>query len=111
KQEKWKEYCAMIKEKVDAGDMKDREINQYCWNIYEKCDDQAVIKTAAGWMDKVIGRSPQYAYIDTYAALLYKSEQFETAEKYALEAIEAGKKENTDVKDTEKLLEKIRSGK
>ena len=86
-------------------------INGFAWSIYEKCNDMQIIKRAIAWMDAGLRRESSYAYFDTYAALLYKSGQVEEAEKYALEAIELGKKENTGTKPTEELLMKIKAGK
>ena len=60
-------------------------------------------------MKLAIEKDPGYAEIDTYAALLFKDKQFAQAEKYAILAIETGKKANEDVKETEELLELIKN--
>jgi thiol-disulfide isomerase/thioredoxin len=84
-------------------------INDVSWSVFENCEDQNVIRSAAGWMALVVNAEATYMYLDTYAALLYKAGQYNDAELWALRALETGKANNDNVKDTEKLLEKIRA--
>jgi thioredoxin-related protein len=84
-------------------------INTYCWAIYEKCDDRDVISSACGWMKKALEFDSQYAYVDTYASLLFKNKNYQEAEKYANQAIITGKKAGEDVKSTEELLAKVKT--
>ena len=62
-------------------------------------------------MRKVIDAEPKYAYLDTYASLLFKSGRNNEAKEYANLAIAAAKKDGTDAKATEDLLKKIESKK
>lgn len=87
---------------IDAG-----QLNSYSWNVYEKCDDPASIKLAIGWIERAVNEEPLYAYLDTYAAVLYKAKDYDKAKVVAIKAIETGKKDKEDVKETEALLEKI----
>lgn len=89
-------------DELDAG-----QLNSYSWNVYEKCDDDQSIKLATSWIEKAVKMDSQYAYLDTYAALLFKGKNYDQAKSIAQKAIETGKKENEDVKETEGLLEKI----
>lgn len=82
-------------------------INTICWDIYENCDDKILINKACTWMKEVTKKEPDYAYLDTYASLLYKSGQMQDAATIATNAIEVGKKAGTDVTATEELLKKI----
>lgn len=82
-------------------------INNYAWDIYEKCDNQNVISRAIGWMKPFMDDDTEYAYLDTYAALLYKNGQLDEAEIWANKAIEVGKANGDNVEETEALLEKI----
>jgi thioredoxin-related protein len=84
-------------------------INTYCWGIYEKCEDPDIISAACGWMKKTLETDSQYAYLDTYAALLFKNKNYQEAEKYANQAISTGKKAGEDVKSTEELLAKVKT--
>lgn len=86
-------------------------INSYCWDIYENCNDPEVIANACSWMERAINMDPQYAYLDTYAALLFKNKQFDQAEKYAKLAIKTGLENKEDVQSTEELLQKIQDSK
>jgi hypothetical protein len=89
----------------------DISLNEYCWAIYEGCEDEAIVKRASDIMAKVVVANPMYAQMDTYAALLYKSKQYNEAETVAVNAIAKGKSENSDVSGTEALLEKIKAAK
>jgi hypothetical protein len=59
-------------------------------------------------MEDVVNKEPTYAYLDTYAALLYKTGAYKDAEIWAGKAIKAGKADNEEVEETEKLLKKIK---
>jgi uncharacterized protein HemY len=65
------------------------------------------LKTAATWMEKLPLEDQDYAYLDTYASLLYKTKQYPKAEKYARLAIKKGKDAKEKVEATEELLQKI----
>jgi len=104
----WKKYAGMVSAALEADRMSEGGINSAAWTIYESCDDAAVVKDAVGWMEKIIADGSAYAYLDTYAAILYKDGQKDKAEEMALKAIEKGRLEKEDVSETEGLLAKIR---
>lgn len=83
------------------------ELNQYGWSVYESCNGNNEIKTALTWMERAVTMDPDYAVLDTYAALLYKDKNYKEAKLYAEKAIEAGKESGEDTKETQALLEKI----
>lgn len=83
-------------------------LNNAAWTIYEHCDDSEVLMWAVDVMREVIEKNALYAYVDTYAALLYKTGQYEEAEKPARHAIEIGTRSGEDTAGTEALLRLIR---
>jgi len=100
-----KELALYVEREGIAGHMM---INNSCWNLYENAEDKYIINQAIKWMEKVTEEHPIYIYMDTYAALLYKSGELDKAEKIARMAIQLGINEgDEDVSSTEKLLEKI----
>lgn len=85
-------------------------VNEFAWQMYETCDDQRALSLAASAMKPIATRDDaDWAHIDTYAALLFKSGQFAEAEVQAKRAIERGKAAGADVKETTQLLERIRT--
>jgi hypothetical protein len=84
-------------------------INAACWTIYEKSNDENLISKSVEFMKEVIAKEPEYAYLDTYAAVLYKAGRPSDAAEYAQIAIDEGKKSNQDTKSTEELLAKIKA--
>jgi thioredoxin-related protein len=82
-------------------------VNSICWGIYLESDDAAVLNQCAARMKEVISKEPDYANLDTYAALLYKTANYTQAKIYAEKAIAAGKKADQKVSETEGLLTKI----
>ncbi|MBK7093783.1 MAG: DUF255 domain-containing protein [Saprospiraceae bacterium] len=105
----WKNFSATFQKVLDTEGYKNSEmINNYAWNIYKECDYPDVISKAAEWMKKVTDADPQYMFLDTYAALLFKSKNYTEAEIYAKKAIKNGKKNKEDIKETKELLEKIK---
>ncbi|MBE0645891.1 MAG: hypothetical protein IH600_17555 [Bacteroidetes bacterium] len=71
------------------------------------------IRTNLAWatnlMKKVTDQKPKWEYIDTYAALLYKTGKLKEAEKQALRAIEIGSKTGQAMDSTRALLARIRN--
>jgi hypothetical protein len=82
-------------------------LNRWCWAIYESSKDPKAIKNASTVMESVCREHPEYAYLDTYASLLYKSGEYDSAKTQAGKAIAAGKTSGEDIKETEALLQKI----
>lgn len=103
----WKGYADYAEKNIKAGEATDDNINEYSWTVYENCDDETLLKKAVGWIKPVIEKSPNNLNLDTYAALLYKTNDFTNAKKYAEEAIKLGKESKQETKSTEALLEKI----
>jgi tetratricopeptide (TPR) repeat protein len=107
--EDWAAYGNHVEEMMGMDTkLGNGQINSYAWNIYLHVEDKDLAKKAAGWMEKVIAEEPSYAYLDTYAAVLYKAGELKKAEKFAKKAIEVGKKDGEKVEETEALLKKIR---
>jgi thioredoxin-related protein len=106
--ENWEMFGEMAEAIMNSGEeLPNGRINSLCWDIYLHVEDKALIKQAVKWMEPVVESEPDYAYLDTYAALLYKAGSLEKAKEYAEEAIRVGKEAGENVKDTEELLEKI----
>jgi thioredoxin-related protein len=94
-----------------AGTVPHGTVNDFSWRMYEHCADTAALERALVWMARVTTEKPTYMYLDTQAALLYKTARYDEAEREAIRAIEAGNKEGENVTATENLLENIRSRK
>ena len=62
-------------------------------------------------MKTVIAKAPQYAYLDTYAALLSVAGDKKEAEEMAAKAIEVGKQAGEKTESTEQLLKKLKETK
>ncbi|HAD97047.1 MAG TPA: hypothetical protein DCG19_06540 [Cryomorphaceae bacterium] len=106
-QNKWDEVFEINRRLKDKGEFDNGNINHFSWQVYERCDDQDVIKNCIEWMKEVTAQEPTYAYLDTYAHLLYKNGNEEEAKYIAKLAIEAAKKENKSTKELEALLNKM----
>lgn len=83
------------------------QLNSSAWDFYEKTDNKAYLLKAEAWAKKSTELEPGYANFDTYAAVLFKLGKYPEAKTTATKAIDMGKKNNEDVKETESLLEKI----
>jgi thioredoxin-related protein len=110
KTENWTAMNAVMQSLIDTGGYEKygAAINDYSWTLYEKCDDTKLLTQAADWMQHVCEASPEYASLDTYAALLYKLKRYDEAEVQALKAIETGNANKENVSATEALLVNIR---
>jgi thioredoxin-related protein len=107
----WNQLTKFTQSVIDTGGYAKQAglINEISWTMYESCSDKAELTKAAGWMKDVTKVEPNYMYLDTYASLLYATDQFAEAEKVALQAIDEGKKTKENVAATEDLLQNIRS--
>jgi thiol-disulfide isomerase/thioredoxin len=85
------------------------ELNSFAWNFYEKIKDKSMLEKAAQWSKKTIEKEDNYAFNDTYAAILYKLGNKKEAQKYAETAIVKAKEEEINAKETEELLKKIKA--
>ncbi len=109
RQERWEEYVDIAKPAFtpEKGELNHNLMNDVAWTLYEKCTDETLLTQAAGWMLEVVNAHPEYHYLDTYAALLYATNDLEGAKQWAEKAIAAGEAEDLDVEETQALLEKI----
>ena len=82
-------------------------LNNYAWAFYEHVTDKKLLARAADWSEKAVAMYPDYASMDTQAAVLYKLGKKKEAKTAAENAIAAGKKSGEDVAETEALLQKI----
>jgi thioredoxin-related protein len=106
----WKPFAAEFEKYITRnGYSNPGSINNYCWNIYEKCEDPDVTTKACKWMEEAVKKEPSYMYVDTYAALLFKTGKYREAEQAANQAIKTGKETGENVKSTEELLGKIKA--
>jgi tetratricopeptide (TPR) repeat protein len=111
--EDWKPLGDVIEKMSQTADASADGINEFAWNMYEKCEDNPALVKAADAMKRTTGQleADQWAFVDTYAALLYKTKQYDEAERQALRAIDMGRQAKADVSETEELLKKIRAAK
>jgi hypothetical protein len=82
-------------------------LNDFSWTIYKNVDNKEILIKAVKWMKEVVALEPVYMYIDTYAALLYKSRNLKEAKKQAKMAIDMGEKNDENTGETKELLKKI----
>ncbi len=109
KLENWGKYVNAIEKRIEKDDPSPNQVNEYCWTIYQKVDDPAIVKKAVGWMKAAVAKEPDYAKTDTYASLLFKAGNYPEAKIWAEKAIKLGKDGKVAVDSTEELLAKINS--
>jgi tetratricopeptide (TPR) repeat protein len=109
----WSGYAACVQKLIDHYGFENflSGINDYSWTIYLSVDNKEVIETALAWMKRVVELDPQYMFLDTYAALLFKSGEIDAALEWADKAIEVGKANGEKVNDTEHLRNQIKAAK
>ncbi len=104
----WAAYASVASQYVDKYGLNDPSmLNQYAWTFYEHVTEAAMLEKAARWAKRSVELDDKYYNNDTYAAVLFKLGKKADAKKAAEHAIELGKKDGTDVKETEDLLKKI----
>ncbi len=106
-QNKWSEVFKINETLKNNNQFSDDAVNSFSWDVYEKCNDQTVITKCVQWMKELVNKKPEYANLDTYACILFKSGDKVEAKKIAEIAIETGKKNNENTKSTERLLKSL----
>jgi len=104
----WSKYAVAVSDYISKCDVQNPgELNSYAWTFYENVDDKKMLENAAVWAKKAIELYPDWAFYDTYAAVLFKLGNKPEAQSMAKKAIEKAKETGADYKETEALLEKI----
>ncbi|MCG2615640.1 thioredoxin family protein [Terrimonas sp. NA20] len=106
-QNKWNEVFEINEQLKNSGKFNNEAVNSFCWNVYRKCEDPGVITKCLQWMKELTDQKPEFAYLDTYAFLLYKSGSKEEAKRIIPLAIAAAKVEKENAKKLEELLLKL----
>jgi thioredoxin-related protein len=99
-----KEYISKIWDNPD-------QLNDFAWGVYLNPNEIAPykLKEAIKCSERSIALSEQYAFVDTYASLLYKAGDKENALTQASKAIALAKENKEDFTETQKLIEKIKA--
>jgi len=86
-------------------------LNEVAWGFFEKVADTKALENALGWSKRSLEIYPDnHMFIDTYANLLYKLGQKETAIVKETEALNFAKSAKSDTKGYEETLKKMNSG-
>ncbi len=104
--------CSRMEKVVDGfiekNEMAAMSINSVCWQIYESdCSNASLLGKATKWMKTAKPLTQGYAFLDTYACLLYKNKQYRDAKTYMQRAIAKAKDSGEDHAASLKVLEKI----
>ncbi|MCE3225762.1 MAG: thiol:disulfide interchange protein [Bacteroidetes bacterium] len=87
-------------------------LNSMAWTFYEKVTDASQLKAGVEMARRANELKEYYAFMDTYAAVLYKAGNYSEAEKMALKAIDKAKLDKMsedEYKETSELLKQIRT--
>lgn len=105
----WKSYAKTAVAYADKYAKDDAQtLNSLAWTFYEHVNDGMMLSNAEKWSKQALDQQHEYAYADTYAAVLYKEGKKTEARKAAEMAIDMAKKSGDDYKETAELLEKIK---
>ncbi len=87
-------------------------LNSMAWDFYEQVSDKTLLKSAANMAKRACEINNNYAFLDTYAAVLYRAGELKDAEIMANKAIDKAKEDKMtpeEYKETSSLLEKIKA--
>ncbi|EDP97690.1 thioredoxin (trxA) [Kordia algicida OT-1] len=83
------------------------KLNSLAWNAYKTQSDIKILLRAIKAVERSIELEATYYNVDTHAALLYKTGNYNKALKKAKQAIDIAKKEGLSYGSTSELIEKI----
>ena len=98
---RWSEALKLFTELKISGGKTDDEINSFCRSAMEKCRDNSILKQCAEWMKNITDKKPTFDFLDTYARLLYKFGKKKESKNTMAKAIQIGKANKEDIKDSE----------
>nr|WP_321244571.1 thioredoxin [uncultured Psychroserpens sp.] len=84
-----------------------QRLNSLAWHTYKSHEDIKSLLKAIKIVKRSIELEPNYYNIDTHAALLYKTGNYNAALKKAKEAIDYAKEEGISYESTSELINKI----
>ncbi len=103
----WGKYTEAISDYIAInGYANEQYIHSLCAAMCQECNDKKLLNKICPYMLKVVNKDDKYAYLDTYATLLYKTGQVKEAKTWANKAIAIGKKTGADISSAEALLKK-----
>ena len=106
----WSNYSVTASKYIDKYEIKNPQmLNSVAWTFYENVTEKRMLELAESWIKRAVELQNNYAYNDTYSAVLYKLGKKSEAEAAAEKAIELAKQENSDYKETSELLVKIKA--
>jgi thioredoxin-related protein len=112
KKEDWNTFAKLAVENIDTYYKDDvGMLNSIAWDFYEKVENKNALLKAEDWAKKASDTEKNYAFLDTYASVLYKLGKKQLALDAANKAIEEAKKEKlvaADYQGTTDLLKKIK---
>ena len=104
----WKNYTTSAVNMMESVSPVDIwAVNDIAWNFYEHVIDTVYLGKALAWMQKATEHEIHYEFYDTYSHLLYKTGDKIKATENAKLALDAAKKEGSDVADMEKWFKEI----
>ncbi|MCH2194040.1 thioredoxin domain-containing protein [Kordia sp.] len=83
------------------------KLNSLAWNAYKTQDNVKILLRSIKAVERSIELEKNYYNVDTHAALLYKTGNYNKALKRAKQAIDIAKKEGLAYTSTTELIEKI----
>ncbi len=112
KKKEWKNYIKTAEKYVNKYGKDDyQQLNSISWTVFENFSDKPSLIKAEKWAKLSVELKDEYANNDTYANILFKLGKKQKAKAAAEKSIELAKKEGTDYKETQDLLDRILSEK
>ena len=84
------------------------KLNNLAWKFYNNQYGKEELLDAITWVERSIELQENSSNLDTYAALLYKTNNYQKAYEMAEKSISLAKESGSDYSQTEELLEKIK---
>jgi len=107
-QENWDAYAKHANKYINTLTEKNSStLNNIAWAFFEHVDNPKMLAKAVNWAKESVDLDCQYYNCDTYAALLYKTKDFNKAKMAAEKAIEQAKAGGDAYDETQDLLNKI----
>jgi len=108
KKKEWKNYIKTAEKFVNKYGKNDYQLlNSISWTVFENFKDKPTLLKAEKWAKLSVDLKDEYANNDTYANILFKLGKNQQAKAAAEKSIELAKKEGSDYKDTQDLLNRI----
>ncbi len=106
----WSNFCMAASAYLDSVQINDEEaISDFSATICNRCDDRVLLEKVKKLIESALVDNRSFELLNSYSIVLYKLSLEDEALDAAEEAVKIAKSNNIDCRETERLIQRIKS--